>query len=128
MSASAIAETVVALCAVIGIFVFGLGGKGKQNALSALKDENASLRNQLADIRQESAVWRVRAEKSEKNEIYLKEIAQSKPDFKSLSDASTKLSVQLTTQHKQMLESFSKLTEEITGLAKVIATGDTNGK
>lgn len=127
MSIINVSELVVAIAAGLGVAIYGLGGKSRQSTNDALQIENQSLRNQLGDATKEAAIWKTRAMKSEANEEYLKELAQSKPDFSKLSESNTKLSIQLTNQHKQILDSFSSLTSEITNMAKVIAKKETNG-
>lgn len=121
MSTDGFIQFVIAVAALAGIVVWGLGGRSKQSTNEALVDENQSLRNQLGDAKAEVSSLTVRAEKSETNEEYLKELAQSKPDFSQLSKDNTNLSIQLTEQHKQILDSFSNLTTEITKLATTIA-------
>lgn len=121
MSISNFSELILAVGAIIGVFVWGLGGKSRSNTIAAVMQENTSLRGQLGDVKTELEVTKTRAEKSEKNEQYLKDIAQSKPDFSKLLQVNTNLSVQLTTQHKEILTSFKGLTDSVTTLATTIA-------
>jgi predicted outer membrane protein len=109
---------VLAIAAVAGVIVWGLGGKSRQNTNDAIVQENASLRNQLGDERAAKTALEVRVAKAEKNEEFAKSIALGKPDYE-------KLSVQLTEQHKQLLNAFTsgtnKMAAELGKLAKTIA-------
>lgn len=124
-----IAGIVVGVGSFIGIA--RLGSKSKDDANAALVIENTSIRNQrddsdkkVANRDQEIARLQVRAEKAEKNEQYLKELAQSKPDF-------GKLTLQLATQHKEMMTVYTdgtnKMIEELGNLAQVIVKDRKNG-
>ena len=109
---------ILAGAAVIGVFVWGLAGKSKQTTNDAIIQENLSLRNQLGDVKAEKTALEVRVVKAEKNEEFAKSIALGKPDYE-------KLSVQLTDQHKQLLNAFTsgtnKMATELGKLAKTIA-------
>lgn len=108
----------MAIAAVAGVVVWGLGGKSRQNTNDAIVQENQSLRNQLGDVKSEKTALEVRVVKAEKNEEFAKSIALGKPDYE-------KLSVQLTEQHKQLLNAFTsgtnKMASELGKLAKTIA-------
>lgn len=109
---------ILAGAAVVGVFVWGLAGKSKQTTNDAIIQENQSLRNQLGDAKAELTAYEVRVVKAEKNEEFAKEIALGKPDYE-------KLTMQLTEQHKQLLNAFTtgtnKMTTELGKLAKTIA-------
>jgi hypothetical protein len=111
-------EVLVALAAIAGVFLYGLGGKSRQNTNEAIMDENQSLRNQLGDAKTMLQVAQMRVKKAEESEQYLKDLAQSKPDFNRLVETNNKLSIQLTTQHKEILESFKELTAGVTSLVE----------
>lgn len=116
---------ILAGAAVIGVFVWGLAGKSKSETNSAIIEENTSLRNQLGDAKTLISTLTVRAEKAEKNEGFAREIALGKPDYE-------KLSVQLTEQHKQLLNAFTsgtnKMANELGKLAKTIAEDRKHGQ
>lgn len=118
---------VIAICALAGVFVWGLGGKAKQSNNDALVQENQSLRNQLSDCHTESEINRTRAEKSEKNEQYLKDLAQSKPDFSKLVEGTNTVASTLATQHAEILNSFDKLIKSVGTLANTIAKDRKDG-
>jgi len=109
---------VVAMATVAGVLVWGLAGKSKQSTNDAIMQENQSLRNQLGDVKAEATALEVRVIKAEKNEEFAKSIALGKPDYE-------KLSLQLTEQHKQLLNAFTtgtnKMAIELGKLAKTIA-------
>lgn len=107
-------QDVIAIIAFTGIVVWGLAGKSKKDTNDALVQETTSLRNQLGDSQNREKILEERAAKAKQNEETFKEIALGKPDF-------NKLSVQLTTQHKEILDSFRGLTEGISNLATTIA-------
>lgn len=113
MNVASVTAIVVAIISVVGILIYGLGGKSRENTNEAIMQENISLRNQLGDEKVANASLTTRVEKSEKNEDYLKSIVQSKPDFELLS-------VQLTKQHKEIIGA-------LTGLTKAITQGKSNG-
>lgn len=102
------------LVILVGVLAWGLNGKSKSDVNSAIVQENTSLRNQLGDSQKAEALASARADRAEKNEAYLKDLAQNRPDF-------GKLTVQLTKQHGEILTSFEKLTKGITTLASNIA-------
>jgi len=124
MSVAIWSIAITAGVAVLGIIVWGLSGKSKTDTNTALVQETTSLRNQLGDMTTDRDVWKSRAEKSEENELYLKDLVQSKPDF-------GKLSIQLTSQHKQLLRTFAagtnKMAKELGNLAKAISKDRKNG-
>jgi hypothetical protein len=121
MTFTEILTFILAGAAVAGIFVYGLAGKAKSSTVSAVVIENTSLRNQINDVTNDRNIWKTRAEKAEENEQYLKDLAQSKPDFNKVVESNTILSVQLTTQHKEILATFKKLTGGLTKLATTMA-------
>lgn len=115
-----IAGIIVAVVAIAGL-VYGFNGSSKKNTITAIMQENTSLRNQLGDATNANTSLTVRAEKSEKNEQYLKDLAQSKPDYEKIITINQQLSLQLTKQHKEILNSFKGLTNGVTKLANSIA-------
>lgn len=113
MNIESITAIIIAAVAVAGVLIYGVGGKSRENTNEAIMQENTSLRNQLGDEKIINASLTTRAQKSEKNEDYLKSIVQSKPDFE-------KLSIQLTKQHQEIIGA-------LTGLTKAITEGKRNG-
>lgn len=115
---------IMAIAAVAGVVVWGLGGKSRQNTNDAITQENTSLRNQLGDALSANKVLEEKARKSAENEQTFKDIALGKPDYE-------KLSLQLTEQHKQLLNAFTtgtnKMASELGKLAKTIAKDRRNG-
>lgn len=127
MSISGISEIVVAAAALAGIGLYGINGKRKDSDNDVLTNENLSLRRQLSDSKQECAVASATIKENTKRIEDYQSLIQSRPNFEKLSVASSKLSLQMGTQHSELLENFSLMTKEITNLAKVIAAGRKDG-